>query len=49
MNKNIENYAPHEALFNEGKLEQYDVRLEEAKEKNDDGCCESFLRLFTGG
>ena len=47
--KNIENYDPHEALFNEGKLEQYDVRLEEAKEKNDDGCCESFLRLFTGG
>ena len=47
--KNIENYDPHEALFNEGKLEQYDVGLEEAREKNEDGCCESFLRFFTGG
>ena len=51
------NYDPHEALFNEGKLKQYDISLEEIKEKKEDesggigslfgNCCESFLNLFS--
>ena len=32
--KKIDNYDPHSALFDEGELKQYDVGLEEAKEKN---------------
>ena len=51
--KKIENYDPHSTLFDEGELKQYDVGLEEAKEKKEEGffgaCCESLLNLFTGG
>ena len=47
-----DNYDPHAALFDEGELKQYDVGLEEAQEKNEEGffgaCCESFLNLFKG-
>ena len=51
--KKIEKYDPHSTLFDEGELKQYDVGLEEAKEKKEEGffgtCCESLLNLFTGG
>ena len=52
-----DNYDPHEALFNEGQLKQYDIPLEETKEKREEekggftalfgNCCESFLNLFS--
>ena len=52
-----DNYDPHEALFNEGKLKQYDIPLEETKEKKGEesggiggmfaNCCQSFLNLFS--
>ena len=50
-----DNYDPHEALFNEGKLKQYDIPLEETKEKKEESgfgamignCCQSFLNLFS--
>ena len=51
--ENEENYEPHAALFNEGELKHYDVGLEEAQEKDEDGgigtCCGAFFGLFIGG
>ena len=48
---NIENYDPHEALFNEGKLKHFDVGLEEARDRQENrmfgNCCDSFFNLFS--
>ena len=50
-NNNIENYDPHEALFNEGKLKHFDVGLEEARDRQENrmfgNCCDSFFNLFS--
>ena len=45
------NYNPHEELFNQGKLKQYDIGLEEARESKSGsamGCCQSFFATLCG-